>query len=50
MTSAVASSIERPRQKIGYDWPSTIRVTYHHGPCGTGTDSSVSCTRDRISS
>jgi hypothetical protein len=49
MTS-VAVSIERPRQKTGYAWPSTVRVTYHHGPCCTGTDSSVSWMRDLISS
>ena len=46
----MAVSIVRPRQKTGYDSPSTVRVTYHHGPCRTGTDSSVSWMRDLISS
>ena len=30
--------------------PRSVRVTYHHGPWRTGTDSSVSWTRDLISS
>ena len=30
--------------------PRSVRVAYHHGPWRTGTDSSVSCTRDLISS
>ena len=44
-----ASSIDVPRQNTGYDWPSMVRVTYHHGPWRTGTDWSVSWTRDLIS-
>ena len=44
------TSASRLRQNTGYDLPSIVRVTYHQPPWSTGTERSVSWTRDLISS
>ena len=48
-TDSAAVSADLPRQWTAYALPSMVRRRYHQPESNTGTESSVSCTRERIS-
>ncbi len=50
VSSATNSAGTGTRQCCAYDLPSIVREKYHQPPERTGTDMSVSLTRERISS
>ena len=46
----IVRSVSGTRTCAAYCRPCVVREKYHHGPLATGTDRSVSFTRERISS